>query len=193
MISVQHTEATDSDGPTDLQVALMLRSIKLAILCHWQQTGHFLKLELSGAHILRACSASGLHWPKSRARVCWQSLPTHYIALLCAWAESTWPAVDRSGQQKHSICDTCGPCPTIRSIVKPVFHQFRQVHCAFELLRYLYLAIGQFLWQQTDKTDCFTPCACAWGNYPLHMHVDNHNTALYTWHEFYHMSDGCLS
>ena len=70
--------------------------------------------------------------------------------LLWAWAGSTWPAVDRHGQQKHSICDTRVPYPMIRSIVKPVFRWFRQVHC-IQMPRSGDLTIFM---TTTDKTDC---------------------------------------
>ena len=96
------------------------------------------------AHI----GSSPFAWP---LEISWLR-PCYYIILLCTWAESTWPAVDRCDQQNHSICDTCGPCPTIQSIVKAVFHQFLQVCCIVKSLRCLDLAIWQFSWwQQTDR------------------------------------------
>ena len=61
--------------------------------------------------------------------------------------------------------DTCGLCQTISSILKPVFCQIRRIYCAYKSLRCLDLKIWRFScwWQMTDKTDCFTPCACARG------------------------------
>ena len=80
----------------------------------------------------------------------------HYLLMLgqlCAWAESTWPAVgtvDRHGHQKGTICDTCGLCQRNRSILKPIFCQFRWILCAYMSLRYLDLKMWWFLcWQQT--------------------------------------------
>ena len=72
------------------------------------------------------------------------------LGQLCAWAESTWLAVgrvDRRGQQKRTICNARGPCQRNWSILKPVFRRFRQIHCAYESLRYLDLEMWR---RQTD-------------------------------------------
>ena len=65
-------------------------------------------------------------------------------------------------QLKYTICDACRPCHSIVSILEPVFHQLRQIHCTFNSLRCLDVEIWRFLWwhrkQQTDRqTDYFTP------------------------------------
>ena len=89
-----------------------------------------------------------------------------YCARLCAWAESTWPAVgrvDRRGQQKHSICDVCRPCQPIWSIMNPVFQRFRLICCAYKSLRCLDLQIWRFLCWQTDGQN--------WLLYPLRIQV----------------------
>ena len=44
------------------------------------------------------------------------------LGQLCTLAESTWP---RCGLQN----DTPTPCQLIRSMLKPVFHQFQQIDC----------------------------------------------------------------
>jgi hypothetical protein len=77
--------------------------------------------------------------------------------------------VDRRGQWKRSICDARGPCQMIWSIMKSVFRRLWRICCTYESLRCLDVQIWRFLcWQtdwQTDRTDYFTPCACARGNY----------------------------
>ena len=81
----------------------------------------------------------------------------HYSWLLsCAHEQKThWACimhwvgtVDRCGyvsQQKGTICDARGPCPTIWSTLKPVFRRIRLIRCAYESLRCLHLEIWQFL------------------------------------------------
>ena len=44
--------------------------------------------------------------------------------------------MDGCGQYK-TIYDTHGPCQLIQSIMKAVFHQFRQIHHTCESLRYV--------------------------------------------------------
>ena len=124
-----------------------------------QHSPALIRLELSGAHIPHASAASGLY--PDLARECWRSLPTHYIALLCTWAESTWPAVDRHGQQKHSICDTCGPCQSIRNIVKSISTVSWYLWVA-QMPRSGDLAI--FVRTTDRRQISFTPCACVRGN-----------------------------
>ena len=124
------------------------------------------KLKLSGAHTPCASAASGLYPDLNLELENVDDLYLH-ITLHCTWAESTWPAVDRRDKQKHSICDTHGPCQSIRNIVKPVFRRFRQSRYTYESLRCLDLVNWQFSWgQQTDnrQTNCFTPCACVRDN-----------------------------
>ena len=96
-----------------------------------------------------------------------------YCGCYCPWAESTWPEVNRRGHQKHSICDARGPCQMIRSTMKAVFHQHRQFVELMSCLDVWIWLSGNFCdnddKQQTDKTDCSTPCACARGNNQYHM------------------------
>ena len=78
------------------------------------------------------------------------------LGQLYTWAESTRlavGAVDRHGQQKCTICDARGPCQRNRSVLKPVFRWFRQIHCVYELLRYLDLEMWRFSWWQRQQTD----------------------------------------
>ena len=79
--------------------------------------------------------------------VCWRPLP---FSRLCAWAEAHGSVVDRHGQQKHSVCDACGPYQTIRSRFFEDFDEFVVL-----MIESLFCAN-----RQTDKTNCFTPC-CA--------------------------------
>ena len=46
-------------------------------------------------------------------------------------------------QPKYTICDTCRPCHSILSILKPVFRWIQQIGCAY---RCLDLQIWWFLW-----------------------------------------------
>ena len=52
---------------------------------------------------------------------------------------------------KCSICDACGPCQTIRSIMKPVFRRYQRIYCTYESLRCLDLQIRRFLCQQQTQ------------------------------------------
>ena len=76
----------------------------------------------------------------------------------------------RHAEQKCMICSASEPCSVIRSAQKPVFRGYYSMHT----FRCAELEIWQFSWrrqtdrQQTDKTDCFTPCTCVRGNY-LHI------------------------
>ena len=79
--------------------------------------------------------------------------------------------VDRRGyvsQQKGTIYDARGPCPSISRTMKPVFRRIRLICYAYESLRCLHLEIGDFCAHDdnndNDTTDYFTPCACAQGN-----------------------------
>ena len=92
------------------------------------------------------------------------------LGQLCAWAQSTWPAVGtvpRRGQQKRAICDTRRPYQMIWSRLKPVFCWFGWICCAYDSLRCLDLEIWQFsYWRQmTTTTTDFIPCTYVWGNY----------------------------
>ena len=120
-------------------------------------------LELSRAHsypmhciCIRAAGAALIYM-----YVCWWFLSAHARPVV---SMSTWLAVgtvNGRGQLKCTICDAHGPCQRNRSILKPVVRWFQQVHCAYELLRYLDLERWRFSWWR--QTDCFTPCACVFG------------------------------
>ena len=103
--------------------------------------------------------------------VCWQPLPTyarrvvrmsrkHMACMPVAWVG----AVDRHGQQKRTVYDVLGPCLRNRSILKPVFHRFRRIHCDYEPLRCLDLEMWRFScrWQTTTQNRLL---------YPLRMRV----------------------
>ena len=48
-----------------------------------------------------------------------------------------------------------------------VLHQYLPICGSYSTNQRLKLQIWRFSWRrrwQTDKTDCFTPCACAWGS-----------------------------
>ena len=60
----------------------------------------------------------------------------------------------------------------IQSVWKPFFHQYLPIGCAYSKHRCLELEIWRFLYQRRQlitmidrQTNCFTPCACARGNY----------------------------
>ena len=84
---------------------------------------------------------------------CWRPL----YSRLCAWAESTWPAVDtvdRYGQQ-NAVFATLWAGTT-----NPVVQQYWQLNCAYKCLSCLDLQIQRFLCWQTYKQSYFIPCAC---------------------------------
>ncbi len=74
-----------------------------------------------------------------------------------------WHRHGYDGQQKCTICDTHGSCPSIWSILKPIFCQVRLIRCAYESLRCLDIEIWWFLcgWQTTDDV-------CTWGKNYFH-------------------------
>ena len=49
------------------------------------------------------------------------------------------------GQQKGTICDARGPCPSIWNTLKPDFHRIWLIPCAHESHRRLYLEIWRIL------------------------------------------------
>ena len=69
---------------------------------------------------------------------------------------------------KCTICSASEPCSAIRSTQRPVFRRYLPICGRYSTHRCLKLEIWRFSWRQqqrqTDKTDCFTPCACARGN-----------------------------
>ena len=90
---------------------------------------------------------------------CWRTLPTYarwvvhmsrkHMACsnLSRRGRKAWPT-------KSTVCDTHGPCQRNRSILKPVFHWCRRIHCTYESLRCLDLEMWQFSCrrQTTDET-----------------------------------------
>ena len=114
----------------------------------------------------------------------WYALPEHqyldlviitfqYWQVLCAWAETTWAAigvVDRHSQ--HTICSACEPCYVIRSEHSKFFAIFDCLVVLMDCSDAEMSRSGDFCadrqQQMTDKTNCFTPCACAWGNNMSH-------------------------
>ena len=75
--------------------------------------------------------------------------------LVVRWAESTMVCimhrvgtVDRRGygsQQRGTVCDTRGPCPSIWRTLKPFFRWIWLIRCAYKLLRRIHLEIWRFL------------------------------------------------
>ena len=67
---------------------------------------------------------------------------------------------------KCTIYRDSEPCSAVRSVQKPLFRRYLPVRGSHSTHRCLEFEIWWFSWRQrqTDKTDCFTPCACAWGN-----------------------------
>ena len=100
--------------------------------------------------------------------VCWRSLPA-YCARLCTWAESTWWVVLIGVANKTQYLRSSWTLPDNSKRMKPVFQWYRRICCTYESIRHLDLQIWQFscLRQTTDKTNYFTPCACARGKYVL--------------------------
>ena len=133
--------------------------------------GKITKLELSRAHTPR--TASAYSYLRSERAALWcvvddLYLHVHMLGQLCAWAESTWPACSGQGwyacPTKHTICDARGACQRNRSILKPVFHQFRPIHCAYMSLRCLHVKIWRFsCWQQQTYKPITLPLAHARG------------------------------
>ena len=122
---------------------------------------HLKQLELYRAHVCTLCTPCYLH-------VCMQHHATLDIIVddlylyrilrgqLCAWAEGccilivgTVDGCGYDGQQKYTICDDRRLCHSIRSIVRPVFCQIRQICCPFESLRCLDVKIRQFFLMTT--------------------------------------------
>ena len=95
------------------------------------------------------------------------------LGQLCAWAESTWPAVgmvDRHGQQKFTICDPCvhvGHAKGMEAYWSQFFADFDGfivLTCRSDAYRSRDMAIilpttDDRQWQMTtDKPIAFTPC-----------------------------------
>ena len=94
------------------------------------------KLEHYRAHTL--CAACALIETLQQASIIYAHVQrAHGPIDRCASRETC--------RAKCTICDARGRCRTIRSTLRPVFHWFQRI-------------------QTTDKTDCFTTCACVWDN-----------------------------
>ena len=71
-----------------------------------------------------------------------------------------------NGQQKYTICDACRSCHSIRSTVRLVFRQIRQICCAYESLMCLDVKIWWFFcWQRQQQRQNRLL-------YPLCMHAE---------------------
>ena len=80
----------------------------------------------------------------------------HMNSSKCGW-----------GQQKHTICSAYEPCYVIQSEHKQVFSDDLMMLTACsddEMSRSGYFCVDNRWRQMTDKTNHFTPCACAWFN-----------------------------
>ena len=96
------------------------------------------------------------------ATVCnWWPLPTHKRSVVYVRTSRKHKVllvcmVDGRGynrQQKSTICDTCRPCHSILSVLKPASCQIRWNHCAYVSLRRLNIKIWQFFcgkWRQRN-------------------------------------------
>jgi hypothetical protein len=129
-------------------------------------------------HVPCACSICvELHVARTRDES--SVLTTFYLHIVRGYAHEQkahggWCRYRRAWPIKHSICDTRGPCQTIRSTIKRVFLQFWQI-CMLclriaQMPRSPDLAIFVVTDRQSDRTDCFTPCACARGNNIIQIH-----------------------
>ena len=85
---------------------------------------------------------------------------------------------------KCTIYSTSEPCSAIRSVQKSLFRWYLPIYGSYSMHRCLELEIWWFSWRQrrqtTDKTDCFTPCTCARGNYVHSLIYYNRNSLLQT-------------
>jgi hypothetical protein len=107
------------------------------------------------------------HTPRAMEHCWWSSIEHAQDSLVQARAVVSigmiWHRRGYDGQQKGTICDARGSCPSIWSILKPVFRQVRLIRCTYESLRCLDVEIWRFLCgrQTTDdrQTDCLTPAA----------------------------------
>ena len=87
---------------------------------------------------------------------CWRPLPAHKKPVVRT-SRRTVKRCGYDGQQKHTICDACRPCHLIRSTVRPVFYQIRQIFRAYKSLRCLDVEIWRFFVDNNNRTDYFTP------------------------------------
>ena len=96
------------------------------------------------------------------------------LGQLCAWAESTWPEVgrvDRRDQQNTLFVTLMGLAKGIEAYWSPFFADFDRfivLTCRLDATSWdLVIFVptdDDNRRQTTDKTDCFTPCACTQGN-----------------------------
>ena len=115
---------------------------------------------------MQTCIVDNLYPTHTRPVVLVHMSREHMVLL---WIVGTVDGRGYDDQLEYIICDACRPCHLIRSILKPVFCQLRQIGCIYESLRCLDLKIWLFLWTMT------TAITTQQHNqifYPLHMHVE---------------------
>ena len=102
----------------------------------------------------------------ANAQDCWRPIPT-YCARLCTWAESTWRVILIGVVNKMKYL--------WRSQTLPNDSKHNEASFSTISTDMLYLRVAQtprspdlaIFVLTTDKTDYFTPCACAQGNYTI--------------------------
>ena len=112
--------------------------------------------------------------PASRSSMCSRVMSAlwHMVAAIgkpqACWTESTWFAVLVSHVQQLEVHKS----KFLTDIYLPTCDSYSTYRC-------LELEIWRFLWwQKTDKTDCFTPCACAQGNRYVYFTCGAHSFSL---------------
>ena len=87
---------------------------------------------------MKQTRALGAHTPRARSIMqLWTYIVDDLYLHIDGWCILIVGTVEGCGydvHQKHTICDACRPCHSIRSTVRPVFHQIRQICCAYESL-----------------------------------------------------------
>ena len=148
----KHTEARFSPNSTDslcFLVAQVPRPPDMAIFLLTTTTTTTTTtrpITLPLAHARGVTKALRAHTPRA-------AVSTTFTYILCQVVRMSGKhmvgSVHRRDQQKLmpkcSICDACGPCQTIRSIMKPVFRLYQRIYCTYESLRCLDLQIRRFL------------------------------------------------
>ena len=130
------------------------------------------ELELSRAHT--PCAASASIWELQEQHwliymyVFVDDLYLCMLGQLCTWAESTWlavSAVNRRGQQNALFVMPMGHTKGIEAYWTQFLPILTDSLClqVTQIPRSRNVAIFVVM-MMTDKTNCFTPCACTWGN-----------------------------
>ena len=125
-----------------------------------------------------------IHKAAPRARVCWQSLPTNYNWTIVRVHEQK-----AHGQQLISVVNISTVFVTLVGLTrqfetgKPVFTHFHYFVVPTSCSDTQMWPSGNFRGDETDKTDCFTPCACSQGS---KLHSQERNIAHYSaWYDVY--------